>query len=258
MSERARVVEGRFADTVALLTGTASGIGRATAVRLAAEGAAVFAVDVDADGLASLAEEIGAAGGSVTTLQASIAERDACFDAVERCVAELGRLDVLGNIAGISRADHVIDVSEADYRRMFAVNADGPFFLCQASLPHLLESSGNIVNIASNAGVMGTAYTVAYSMTKGAVVQLTRSLAMELQKTPVRVNAIAPGGIQSSLTHGFSIPDGIDIDLMTPYMGFRGMGEPEDIASLFAFVASEDGRNMHGSILSSDLGLTCG
>ena len=130
----------------------------------------------------------------MVTHTASIAERDACFDVVERCVAELGRLDVLGNIAGISRADHVIDVSEADYRRMFAVNADGPFFLCQASLPHLLESSGNIVNIASNAGVMGTAYTVAYSMTKGAVVQLTRSLAMELQKTPVRVERDRAGG----------------------------------------------------------------
>lgn len=258
MSARARVVDGRFEGAVALLTGTASGIGRATAVRLAAEGAAVYAVDVDEDGLASLADEVAAAGGTLVGHTASIAERSVCIDAVERCVAELGRLDVLGNIAGVSRADHVVDVSEEDYRRMFAVNVDGPFFLCQAAVPHLVENAGNIVNIASNAGLMGTAYTVAYSMTKGAVVQLTRSLAMELQKTPVRVNAIAPGGIQSSLTHGFRIPDGVDLDLMTPYMGFRGMGEPEDIASLFAFVASEDGRNMHGSILSSDLGLTCG
>jgi NAD(P)-dependent dehydrogenase (short-subunit alcohol dehydrogenase family) len=138
------------------------------------------------------------------------------------------------------------------------VNVDGPYFLSQAAVPHLIESRGNIVNIASNAGLMGTAYTVAYSMTKGAVVQLTRSLAMELQKKKVRVNAIAPGGVVTGLTNSFHIPDGVDIDLMTPYMGFRGMAEPDDIASLFAFVASDDGRNMHGSILSSDTGITCG
>jgi NAD(P)-dependent dehydrogenase (short-subunit alcohol dehydrogenase family) len=251
-------IAGRFEGRVALLTGAASGIGRATALRLAAEGAAVFALDVDGDGLGSLAEEITGAGGTVRTRTASIAERAGCVEAVEACVAELGRLDVLGNIAGVSRADHVADVTEEHYRWMFAVNVDGPFFLCQAAIPHLLDTGGNIVNIASNAGLMGTAYTVAYSMTKGAVVQLTRSLAMELQKTTVRVNAIAPGGVVTGLTSGFHLPEGVDLDLMQPYMGFRGMADPDDLAMLFAFVASDDGRNMHGSILSSDTGITCG
>jgi NAD(P)-dependent dehydrogenase (short-subunit alcohol dehydrogenase family) len=173
-------------------------------------------------------------------------------------VDSFGRIDVLGNIAGVSRAEHFAELDDAHYRQMFAVNVDGPYFMCQEALPHLLESRGNIVNIASNAGLMGTAYTVAYSMTKGAIVQLTRSLAMELQKSKVRVNAIAPGGVVTGLTNSFHIPDGVDLDLMTPYVGYRGMGEPEDIAGLFAFVASDDGRNMHGSILSSDTGITCG
>jgi NAD(P)-dependent dehydrogenase (short-subunit alcohol dehydrogenase family) len=252
------LVPDRFADKVALLTGASSGIGRATAVRLAAEGAKVLALDVNEAGLAELADEVRAAGGTISTRTASVAERAECVAAVEACVAEFGRLDVLGNIAGVSRAAHFAELDEAHYRQMFAVNVDGPYFLCQAAVAHLIESRGNIVNIASNAGLMGTAYTVAYSMTKGAVVQLTRSLAMELQKSKVRVNAIAPGGVVTGLTNSFHIPDGVDIDLMTPYMGFRGMGEPDDIASLFAFVASDDGRNMHGSILSSDTGITCG
>lgn len=253
-----RPVEGRFAGKVALLTGAASGIGRATAVRLAAEGAAVFALDVDAEGLGSLVEEVSSTGATVVARQGNITDRSECVAAVEQCVADLGGIDVLGNIAGISRADHFGEVTEDDYRRMFAVNVDGPFFLTQAAIAHLIERRGNVVNIASNAGLMGTAYTVAYSMTKGAIVQFTRSLAMEYQKAPIRVNAIAPGGIVSRLTGGFHIPEGVDLDLMQPYMGFRGMGEPTEIAGLFAFVASDDGRNLHGSILSSDLGLTCG
>ena len=254
----AELVHGRFDGKVALLTGAASGIGRATALRLAGEGASVFAVDVDSDGLETLSKEIATAGGTVVTRTGSIAERDECFASVEQCVAELGRLDVLGNIAGVSRAAHFPELSEEHYRRMMAVNADGPFFLCQAAIPHLIEADGNIVNIASNAGLMGTAYTVAYAMTKGAIVQLTRGLAMEYQKATLRVNAIAPGGIETGLTNAFHIPDGVDFDLMKPYMGFRPMGEPEDIASLFAFVASNDGKNMHGSILSSDTGITVG
>ena len=254
----AELVHGRFDGKVALLTGAASGIGRATALRLAGEGASVFAVDVDSDGLETLAKEITAAGGTVVTRTGSIAERDECFASVEQCVADLGRVDVLGNIAGVSRASHFPELSEEHYRRMMAVNADGPFFLCQAAIPHLIEADGNIVNIASNAGLMGTAYTVAYAMTKGAIVQLTRGLAMEYQKATLRVNGIAPGGIVTGLTNEFHIPDGVDFDLMKPYMGFRPMGEPDDIASLFAFVASDDGRNMHGSILSSDTGITVG
>ena len=252
------IVPGRFDGRIALLTGASSGIGRATALQLAAEGAQVFALDVNGEGLESLAEQVRSAGGSIVTRTASIAERDECFAAVEQCVSELGGLDVLGNIAGISKANLFTDVTAEEYRAMFSVNVDGPFFLCQAALPTLIERRGNIVNIASNAGLMGTAYTVAYSMTKGAVVQLTRSMAMEFSKTKIRVNAIAPGFVTTGLTRNFHMPDNVDMDLLQPIMGFRGGADPEDIAGLFAFVASDDGRNMHGSIVSSDLGLTAG
>jgi NAD(P)-dependent dehydrogenase (short-subunit alcohol dehydrogenase family) len=252
------MVPNRFAGKVALVTGAGSGIGRAVATRLAAEGAGVFAVDIDDDGLAETASRVAAAPGSLHPRQGDVSSPAECRAMVEECIATFGRLDVLGNIAGVARGEHVVDVTESGYRRMMAVNVDGPFFLAQAAIPHLLDSSGNIVNIASNAGLMGQAYTVVYCMTKGAVVQLTRALAMEFIRTPLRVNAIAPGGISTNLIRGFEMPEDADSELVHAYTGFRGLGKPDDIAGLFAFVASDDGKNIHGAILSSDRGITAG
>jgi meso-butanediol dehydrogenase / (S,S)-butanediol dehydrogenase / diacetyl reductase len=249
----------RFEGKVALITGAGSGIGRAVTARLAAEGASVFAVDISEAGLAGTAELVEANGGGIVEAHlADVSDPAACQAAVAAAVETFDKLDVLGNVAGIARGEHVTDTTVEGYRKMFGVNTDGPFFLCQAAIPHLLETDGNIVNIASNAGLMGGAYTVVYCMTKGAVVQLTRALAMEFAKTKIRVNAIAPGGIESSLTKAYQMPADVDFDLVGRYMGFRGMGSPDDIAVLFALVASDEGRNIHGAVLSSDLGLTTG
>lgn len=247
----------RFEGKVALVTGAGSGIGRAISLRLAAEGARVLAVDINEAGLAETVEQAGPSD-AVAAHVADVSSAAACRAAVATAVERFGRLDVLGNVAGIARGEHVTDVTEEGYRAMFGVNTDGPFFLCQAAIPHLLETDGNIVNIASNAGLMGGAYTVVYCMTKGAVVQLTRALAMEFAKTKLRVNAIAPGAIATTLTTTYQMPADVDLDLLGRYMGFRGMGTPDDIAVLFALVASDEGRNIHGAILSSDLGLTTG
>jgi NAD(P)-dependent dehydrogenase (short-subunit alcohol dehydrogenase family) len=254
----ANEVPGRFEGRVALVTGAGSGIGRATAVRLAAEGASVFGHDVNAEGLAETAATVAAAGATMQTRVGDVSARQECVDTVAAAVDAFGKLDVLGNVAGIAQSVHFTDMTEAAYRRMCAVNQDAPFFFCQAAVPHLLETDGNIVNIASNAGLMGQAYTAAYCMTKGAVIQLTRSLAMEYAKTKIRVNAIAPGGTETSLTANFQMPEGIDFDLMVPYMGMRGMGQADDIAALFSFVASDEASNIHGAILSSDRGVTAG
>ena len=141
---------------------------------------------------------------------------------------------------------------------MFGVNVDGMFWLSQAAFPHLLESSGNIVNIASNAGLMGQAYCVNYCATKGAVVNLTRAMAMEFVKTPLRINAVAPGGTDTALVHNFTLADDIDFDLMMRYSSTRGMSTPEDLARVVAFVASSDACAIHGSIISADNGITSG
>ena len=248
----------RFTGKVALITGAASGIGRAVTLRLAREGAQVLALDVQDEGLAETAGLAAESGGAVVARLGDVSSVAECRAAVAECVQRFGRLDVLGNVAGIARGEHVTDVTEAEYRQMMGVNVDGYFFLAQAAIPHLLETSGNIVNIASNAGLMGQAYTVVYCMSKGAVVQLTRALAMEYAKTSLRVNAIAPGGIMTNLVAGYRMPPDVDLDLVTRYTGLRGMGSPDDVAALFAFLASDEARNTHGAIVTSDRGLTAG
>ncbi len=244
----------RFDGKVVLVTGAGSGIGREVVLRLTSEGATVFGHDRDGDRLA----ETSALAGGIATRVGDVMSPEECSATVAACVAEHGRLDVLGNIAGIARSEHFLDVTVDQYRQMMAVNADSCFFFCQAAIPHLLETGGNIVNIASNAGVMGQAYTVAYCASKGAVVQLTRALAMEFVKTKLRVNAIAPSGVNTNLVRGFQMPSDVDFALMAPYMGFRPMSEPSEIASLFAFLASDEAKSMTGAIVNIDNGVTAG
>ena len=244
---------GRFFGKAALVTGAGSGIGRAVALRLASEGAAVFAVDVDS---ARLEETRDRAAEKMVLHQADLGDPDACVDAVAACVGELGRLDVLGNIAGIYLADHTTDVTRERYRRLMAVNLDAYFFLAQAAIPHLLEATGNIVNIASNAGLQGVPYSAVYCMTKGGVVQLTRSLAVEYLKRPLRVNAIAPAGTNTNITASAAFPSDMDADHMVRMAGMRGLAEPEEVAALFAFLASDEAKAITGAIYTIDNGLT--
>jgi NAD(P)-dependent dehydrogenase (short-subunit alcohol dehydrogenase family) len=243
----------RFAGRAALITGAGSGMGRAIALRLAEEGASVLGVDIDA---ARLDETKGLASGPVSVHQADLGDPAAGAEAVAACVDEFGRLDVLGNVAGIYLPEHATKVTLEQYRRLMAVNLDAYFFLCQAAIPHLLESAGNIVNIASNAGLQGVPYSVVYCMSKGGVIQLTRSLAVEFIKTPLRVNAIAPAGTNTNLTTGVQFPADMDADLAVRMAGHRGMAEPDEIAALFAFLASDEARSVTGAVYTVDHGLT--
>ena len=244
----------KFEAKVALVSGAGSGIGRAVTLRLASEGAAVLAVDVDGE---RLNETRGLASGSVVVRQADLGDPDACVSAVAACVEEFGRLDVLGNIAGIYLAEHTTKVTREQYRRVMAVNLDACFFLAQAAIPHLLETGGGgIVNIASNAGLMGVPYSAVYCMSKGGIVQLTRALAVEYLKTPLRVNAIAPAGTNTNIAASTVFPDDMDPELARRMAGHRGLAEPEEIAALFSFLVSDDARSVTGAIYTVDNGLT--
>jgi meso-butanediol dehydrogenase/(S,S)-butanediol dehydrogenase/diacetyl reductase len=251
-------VERRFNDKVAIITGAASGMGRATCIRLAAEGASVLAIDIDSAGLEETAVMIKEQGGRIEGHLCNVGQRGECAEAVKRAVDTFGRLDVLANIAGVVRFAHSPEMSEADWNLVLAVNLSGPFFLCQASIPHLLETHGNIVNVASNAGLMGQAYTAAYCASKGGLVQLTRSLAMEFMKKPLRVNAVCPAGTDTQMNKGIDFPDDVDWKLIGRFTGDRGFAQPDDIASAIAYVASDEAKMVHGSIFSVDQGMMAG
>jgi NAD(P)-dependent dehydrogenase (short-subunit alcohol dehydrogenase family) len=234
----------RFADTTALVTGAGSGLGAATARRLAAEGAAVACLDV-MDAAAETAAAIRASGARAQAYLADVSARD------------LGRPAVVVNCAGIGRFYHSHDMPPAEWLRIIAVNLTGTFFVCQAALPFLLEGGGSIVNVASNAGLMAQPYSAAYCASKGGVVALTRSLADEYLERGIRVNCIAPGGITTPLQDAFrNVPEGIEwkklIKIRTPL----GNATPEEVAALICFVASPEGRYMTGAVVSIDGGLT--
>lgn len=249
---------GRFDGKSTLITGAASGMGRACAQLFAAEGASVFGIDVNEAGLAETAQLVTSAGGKIEIARIDLRTQAACRDAVDQAVGAFGGLAVLLNIAGIVQIERMSEITEEEWDRMLAINQSAVFFLSQAAIPHLERSHGNIVNVASNAGLMGQAYTVPYCGTKGAVVQMTKAMAMEYMKSPIRVNCICPSGTRTGITANVRLPADPDPNLMLRYAGMRGLSDPEEIAEAIAFLASDAARSVHGSVFAVDNGITAG
>ena len=247
----------RFTGRAAIVTGAASGIGRATVIRLAQEGALVLAVDVNADGLTETvasAIEQGTAGGAAVAHVGDVGDEASVIETVNRAASEFGRLDVLANIAGIMRTANSHECPTDLWDLVIRVNLTGTYLMCREALPHLIESGGNIVNAASTSSHFGHPWMAAYASSKGGVAALTQTLAVEYAKRGVRVNAIAPGSVESGITASVEFPDDFDAKLLYRIMSPTGVGQPAGVAGVVAMLASADGAHMTGSIVRIDGG----
>jgi NAD(P)-dependent dehydrogenase (short-subunit alcohol dehydrogenase family) len=231
---------------VALVTGVASGIGRAVAERLAVDGRTVVGLDLRADGPDGVEVVVG-----------DVTDRAAVDAVVAHAVARHGRLDVVANVAGIPQFGRVDDLSDAEWQRQLDVNLTGPFTVCRAALPHLRATRGCIVNVASIAGLQGQAYTAAYCASKGGLVALTRALAVELALDGVRVNCVCPAAVDTPLLAEVAhrIPPDADPRLLDRLqMLMPGLVTPGQVADAVAWLASGAAALVTGQALALDGG----
>jgi len=248
-------VMNRFTDKIAVVTGAASGIGHATAVRLAQEGATVACLDIDSDGLAKTRTAISDAGGTCTLIECDISNEKDVATSIQQVVEAHDRINVLCNVAGILRADHSHELSLENWERVLKINLTGTFLMCRAALPHLLKKKGNcIVNTSSTAALGSHPWMAAYAASKGGILALTRTLSIEYVKQGLRVNAVCPGGIATPLHAQFEMPQQADPELLKGAIPFVKYCGPEHAASTIAFLASDDARYMNGSYLRVDGG----
>jgi meso-butanediol dehydrogenase / (S,S)-butanediol dehydrogenase / diacetyl reductase len=228
----------RFEGKVVLVTGAASGIGKATAVRLAEEGATVVTLDV-ADGV---------------DIKCDISDEQQVADAMAAVIAKHDRLDVLCNVAGVLRSDHTHEVKLADWERIIRINLTGTFLMCRAAIPHLLKSKGNIVNTSSTSALGSHPWMAAYAASKGGILSMTRVIAVEYAKQGLRANCVCPGGINTPLHGQFRMPKAADLELLRGAMPLVPQVGPEYAASVIAFLASDDAKYMNGAEIRADGG----
>jgi NAD(P)-dependent dehydrogenase (short-subunit alcohol dehydrogenase family) len=266
---------GRFAGKVAVVTGAGSGIGRATASRLAAEGGAVACLDVEGDAVEATADDInaatapaaattspGAAGiggapaGRAVAIRCDVTDPQSVADAVGAVIDQLGPPNVVCNVAGVGGFVKTEESTIEQWDRTIAVNLTGTFLMCRAVLPILLKRGGCITNVCSTAGLIGQPYSAAYCASKGGVALLTKALAVEYMGRGVRVNAVAPGGVDTPILWDFMPPEDADQKLIDRIMTPMGFTSPAEMASALAFLSSDEAAYATGTILSVDGGIT--
>jgi meso-butanediol dehydrogenase / (S,S)-butanediol dehydrogenase / diacetyl reductase len=239
---------------IVFVTGASSGLGAETSRLLSRQGATVFGIGRDTTRLAEVFADVDR--GSYSSVD--IVSARACEDAIEQCVREWGGLDVLINIAGRHQMRRTESMTVDDWADDLAVNLSGPFHLCRAALPHLLERGGNVVNVSSIAGVEGQAYSAGYCAAKHGLVGLTRALAVEYTADRLRVNAVCPGGMLTPQIEQFTAPENPNYDLIMRTASPRGFMQPLDVANVIAFLASDAAAAIHGAVYRVDNGKGAG
>jgi len=242
-----------FAGSTAIVTGGASGIGLAISERLARDGAKVSVFDVDLESAERAAKEIRDQGGEALACQVDVSDRAQVDEAVERTRAELGPVLVLVNGAGKDGFDPIMDISPELWERIIAVNLTGTFHCTQSVLPDMLEAKwGRIVNISSSSAQTGAPLMAHYSASKGGVIALTKTLALELGPRGVTVNTIPPGAIDTPMSRRAAEAGrfgGGTLDDVGRHLPVRRIGVPEDIAAACAFLVSDEAGYVTGQII---------
>ncbi len=257
----------RLKDKVALITGAASGIGRATALLFGQEDAKVMCADVNGDGGERVARQIADTGGEAASVTVDVAQEEDVQRMVRETVERWGRLDILFNNAGIGFGLPVTQVSEEDWDRLIDINLKGVFLGCKHAIPEMVKQGGGaIVNTASDAGLRGTAWLSTYCASKGGVVLLTKSLAVEWAQQGVRVNCVCPGVIRTPILDPF-IERGQELtggsrdavwERLAQAHPVGRVGEPEEVARAVLFLASDEASFVTGVALPVDGGLDAG
>ena len=248
-------------DRVAIVTGAASGIGRASAIRLAREGARVAIGDIDAKGASEVVAEIASAGGDAFSQETDVSDEGAFRSLIEETCERFGRLDVLhNNAAALGNArigeDETVDTLDVDvWDRTMAINTRSVMIGCKHAIPKMIETGGgSIVNTSSGAAILGGLSGTAYAVSKAAVNALTQYVATQFGKQGIRCNAILPGLIMTPAVEvGLSQPV---VDMILDHHMTPEAGRPEDIAAMVAFLASEEARYVTGQLIRVDGGIT--
>lgn len=247
----------RFEGKSIIITGAASGIGLATAKRLSAEGARLVLGDRNEEGVLAAAREL---GGGAIGMALDVADEASCQAVIDRAVAAHGGIDVLCNIAGVLDFGRMEDLDKTRWDRTIAVNLTGVYLMTRGAMPHLLKVKGNVVNMASAAGLVGVPFNSVYVASKHGVVGLTKALALEYSKQGIRINCVCPTGVKTPMTSA-TPPENIDWDMVmraVPWLDGGESCDPEDIADAVAFLASAEARRITGIAFPVDGGQTAG